>query len=628
MSDKFTKLPKKEQGGMGIEAWMQQHCNVDKQLSLSKGFTILCKDLLGMEQKLPVNRVGILMENCSMMRTGNNSNHGSGGSNCATGTPVHFVDLVSVFPAVFKNSYTGILGACKQPCFILPLCQLAEATDMNAVMEEAYADFVSLSKGNNAHDETHVANGICSGLAAICFSLCHEITINGSKPNVDRMKFLVEALYTLGLTAHSVAKHSVKCDNIFKLMPYVANTADTFQSTLMSFIFDKIPCETIRVKQVGSSIFRHFNKNGWTTSYVDTTPVGLIGLLLIAPMLSGMLTTEIDTSEIINTIVRALNDATTSIVEEYNKMYFEKGSNYDTTDAIHLRNKMILRGFAKATKVSLVHVDQIDKIYDAVLRGERDIATAIGVAEHAPFIKASTNFIMNGKSVTNYPIMAMNHESTGSITATYIPADPREWTGITLHPGAKYTMKATPLGIAEFRAGKTMGEQNIANFRFTAGCDLLKGQYPGYAASGMYYNPARKSFTEAPQHMHINPNNSFTIASDSVGIFVRQGICDVLRILNNGDLNLSPTISFKNCVVEITLVAKIPLVSDHKKEATPTPTPSITKPEIESCISLAESLNAVRVIGSTSVRKDTQGQHSWGQTARQNYVQSRTANKK
>src|SRR5436853_7618899 len=99
-------------------------------------------------------------------------------------------------------------------------------------MNEGYAKFVALRNGNNQHDVTHIANGISSALAGICFALCNEITLKGTTPNAERMKFLVEALFVLGLTARSVAKYSEDCKKIFTLLPKMASTADTFQSVL------------------------------------------------------------------------------------------------------------------------------------------------------------------------------------------------------------------------------------------------------------------------------------------------------------------------------------------------------------------------------------------------------------
>lgn len=648
MSDKFSNHSEYQKGTVGIDAWMRS--SVLGKPSLDQGPKILCQDINGKETSLGLNRVGVLFKGCKMMRAGTNANYGPGGSNCITGTPVCFVDFVSVFPKVFSSSREGILASCEQPCFILPLCQLGSAKDLVLLMNEAYAEFVAQRKGNTKHDITHVANGICAGYAATCFALCQEITLNGKKPNVERMKFLVEAMYCFGLTARSVAEHSPECRKIFTLMPYVANTADTFQSTLMSFTFDETPCESIRVKQVGSSIFRHFNHSGWNTSYIVENPVGLIGLLLVVPMLVSLLTSELETSEIINQVIGAINNAITQITTEFQTTNFRALAlehntlstlvRDSTNRIIHIQNKQILRGFAKATKIPLVTPDQVDAIYDAVLAKEKDVAGAIGVASHAEFVQFFDGFTLNGTRCGNYPILIktdreskLDEKQDVGYSATYIPAEPREWTALGLRPGAEYQIEAKTLGLADFKSGTTVGEQNVANFRFTAGSEILKGLFPGYAATGMCYRPDIRRFVEADVHHHIDPNKPFTIFSGPDGVLVSQNGENVLLISNKGFPELAPTLCFKYCTINIKLIK---LVETKKSAitvtseisfadmarggvaASQTSTASQTpKTEIDSCLSLTESLGALRVTGkartAVSARKATSGQHSWGQ---------------
>lgn len=37
---------------------------------------------------------------------------------------------------------------------------------------------------------------------------------------------------------------------------------------------------------------------------------------------------------------------------------------------------------------------------------------------------------------------------------------------------------------------------NVANFRFTVGNEIMKGNYPGYSSLGTFYNPITKTFTK------------------------------------------------------------------------------------------------------------------------------------
>lgn len=635
MSDKYTHSTQHTSNGVGIDKWMEK--NVYHILNLTQGPKIMCKMIDGKQELHALNSVGILFKECRFLREGTSSNHGSGGSNCATGTPVCFVHIPTVFPKVFSNSTDGILSECKGPCFILPLVQLDKAHDLLNLMNECYAEFVAQRHGNTAHDITHIVNGICSGSAAILFALCQEITLNGTKPNIERQKFLVEALYLLLQTAHSVAKYSKQCDKIFRLMPYVANSADTFQSVLMAFCFDEIPSKPIRVKHVGSSIFRHFKYEGWNAKYAEKTPAGLIGLLLIAPMICGLLTSEIETSVLINSVVRSINDAILAITTSFATLPFREladdASNFpkrfklsetrselfERIDSkiriIHLQNKHILHEFAKKTTIQLVTPDEVNLIYNAVIEGNSNIASAIGIVEHPDYIVHSSGFTLNGSMCTNFPVLIKDD--------SYIPASVNEWTALSIKLGAIYEFSAVPMGLSTFKSGKTVGEQFIANFRFTAGDrrsrEIMRGLYPGYAATGMYYYPETKSFKEAESHSMIDPNGKFIIKADYDMIVFSQDDIDVLRIPVRRDIDTLPMICFKYTTISIKLIELIPKDKPDIKEPTPVSSgisfadiaKEVKSSEIDPCLSLTDALKTLKVC--ESPRKQSKPYGQWGE---------------
>lgn len=607
MADKFSKKPEYVKGSVGIEQWMIR--NVTNKPSLDKGSTIACSLLDGTKKILSLNRVGILFQNCRFMREGGAGNWGRGGSNCVTGDPVMFVDLMSVFPPVFRGIKTGILAQIKGSAYCLPLCQIGEFPDMEIMMTEGYTEFVAQKKGDNKHDITHIANGISSGLAAICFTLSQEINVSSArqaKPNAERMTFLVEGLHALALTAHSSAKFSPKIKKIFTLLPHVAGTADTLQSILMGFIFDELACKQIRVKQVGASILRYFKHEGRRTSFALTNPTGLISLLLVAPMLADLINTDLETEEVINAIISAINEAIISIVKEFKK-----------EADVHEQNKQILCGFARATKVPLVPVELVDKIYDAVLRGEQDVAAAIGVIHDIQFVQHNAVHRINGKPTRNFAVLTKtdDYKEDDITEATYIPSDPREWTGLSLAPkgpvkkdhhmvmGAEYAIMCTSLGPSDFVLGNTQGQDNVANFRFTMGSDLMKGPYKGYSASGMIYDPnAAKKFVQS--RVPIDPNGSFIIRSTAEGMTVMQNARKVFQVSNQGDPSVGPLFAFKYCTVKITFVRYIaPALAEAGG-------PPVAAGPIKQCLSLGESLAALQL---ASTRKS--GKSVWGKAS-------------
>lgn len=285
------------------------------------------------------------------------------------------------------------------------------------------------------HSETHIANGMCSALAALCYHLAKEITIDGCI-NATRVTFLIEAMYALASVAQNFARFSQETNNIFRLMPYVASTADIFQSVLMMFIFDETPTLAIRVKQVASGIFRYFRHEGSNASFIEKLPVGLIGLLLVIPLLASNFNAGLSPKDIIADIVHKINACISALVEDFKKINFDNeavaGSHKENVaTAQHLKNKHILAAFSAATPVPFVPTQYLTNIYDAVIRGEHNVAKTLNIAEHPTFVYSNLTPTLKQQVHKNYPVMTKYNEQEKS--ASYLSADPREWVATSNH---------------------------------------------------------------------------------------------------------------------------------------------------------------------------------------------------
>lgn len=643
MADKFTAGTRYKHGSCTIHEWMQRYLSL---ASSKEGPVITCKTLAGDVVRRGLNCVGILFEDCRFMRQGTDVNHGSGGSNSVTGRPVAFVDLETVFPAVFESSKDGILALTKGNCFVTPLCQVGDKKyhDTSMMMKEGYTEFVAQRKGNVQQEVSHIANGISCAAAAILFHLSQEITLNGSRPDKERLTFLVEALYVIALTARSVAEYSPSCKEIFELLAVVAKTADVFQSVFMAFVFDKTPNIIIRKTMVESVIFRNFKHEAFNVDYIEKLPVGLVGLLLIAPMIGGLLTTDIETTELINIIARSINEAIDNVAKKIaNTDYelLEKKSKNPCDGAIHLRNKDILRCFASASKVPFIDPGIIDLIYDNVVTGRKDNTVIPGIRMDADFAVRNNPLTINTRTVLKNSPVLMNHYAPGTGQGTgldgefleaadYIASDPHEWCGLHLKPG-EYELSAKALGMSTFKKGSTRGEKFVANFRITAGNEVLGGLFEGYAASGMFYDPKTKRFREDANLMHLDPNGIFKIVCNYEAITVMQNDTCVLTISNRGDTTLCPLIAFKYCTIHIKYVKEANLLKPMTPAKSSLVAPGISysamaqgnqtgvqneskNDEIEKVKTLSDVMQAMRV---TSIRKTTASQQVFGQKTAQ-----------
>jgi len=591
MADKFTKRSQSAQGECGYVQWMERHFF---KHNVTSGPMIDGFGIDGTPQKIPLNRAAIMMKGCKILRHGTVANYGKGGSNNITGKPVCFVDFGEHYLECFKEK-NGKFLLRKDHSFLLPLFQLDEHPELLKAMKEGYASFIAQKYGNNQLDITHVANGICCGLAAILFALSNELTIDGNKPDTTQLKFLVEAQYWLSYTARSVATFSPECDGIFRLIPHVAKTADTFQSTQMAIIFNEIPRNEVLASQFGESLkkYQRYSKDGTETSFLTVQPVGLIGLILIGPVLGSMICSEDDNVKIINDVVSRLNIAIEEIMSS-----LEMHSSSD----IHSQNKAILSSFVKAASPEThIKLEWIGPIYDAVLAGETNYHTFLDVGDdNVDFVESEENITLNGKKSVNLPILTEKDEHS----ATWISTDPREWSGIKLKPKCVYAIVVKPLGNATFQSGNTNGQYCVANFRFTSGEELMKGSYSGISSAGMFYDACTRKYTRSPHK--INPTERILIVSDSYGINVTQNQMKLLSIANDSSNEMSPLLCFKNCSIHVTLVEKLTRQVEEKPQAAEEP--QATK--FIDGLTLVDALKNMRVGDDKHLKKN--GKFSWG----------------
>lgn len=136
-------------------------------------------------------------------------------------------------------------------------------------------------------------------------------------------------------------------------------------------------------------------------------------------------------------------------------------------------------------------------------------------------------------------------------------------------------MKAVPLGNAEFKTGITSGEHCVSNFRFTAGTDLLKGAYEGYATTEKLTWTITENSCEAEiptMLVNVDPRGEFKIACIYDNIFVTQTTPNgndikILQINSISGEKLYPLIAFKYCMIEITFVGLAKKIQPKSKSS-------------------------------------------------------------
>lgn len=578
---------------------MADVCLKDKNGNLSDEHLMDCLDIQGKTIRQSINKIGILFENDISSDYPSIEKRKFFAPRC-------FVDLNSVLPALHNKSKIGILSSYINKLFILPLVTINQNPECDPIFMNCYKDFTSyFTKKAYREEVTYIAQGVSGGLSNTCFILCREILNNGKYPDVKKMKFLVDVIRALGCVAQSASKYSKLCHDSFVDRMRLVKTLYPFQSIILSEFLNEPLNEEFIINIFAKVICDIFAFNGHNVSYIKNYPIVLIGMILIVPMLMNI-GVEYETHEIISTIVRAVNVAIIGIVNKIDSLNLELSNENDVTDAtqlkVHLQNKAILNGFAKATKAEFIRGADINMIYDAALllcNGKeinKNIAHSIGVNKNIDFI--NKNVSMTLKSILNectFPvIVASDNRDLTVVSSSLI-----EYTGISLRPGGRYLIEANPLSYARTIYAETSDDIYNANFRITAGTELCRGTYPVYSAISpeRYYDPLTKKIINLCNGtFKFDPLNKFIITSDCKGLQVTQNDVVVFRINNCGDKSMSPLISFKMCTIKITLIEKISLEKTEQDDRSHDIDNFKTLDHartIDSCLSLTEKLSTL-----------------------------------
>lgn len=566
-----------KQDTLEIDEWMKRF--VLNQPSLNEGDVINCYDINGDIKAYSMNRIGILFEKCRIHQQDNLSN-------CLAGSPVSFVDIVTVFPPVFNCLSHGYLDQFENlnDMYIIPLCQLEEYPDMKFIMLECCSEFIYQNKGDNITMDSDIANALSTTLGLTIFSLCEELTTDESVSDFIRMTFLIVAIRALIMTSKSVAKALPDCDKIFRFIPYIANHNDIFQSLIMSHIFDEKPNLNIRIQQIGISITRYFQHHGWNASFIEIKSAYLIGLFLIIPLLNELIDSDLSPLKLIEKIFFLIDRKINTIMKNYSRTNYFVLYIRTKQPIVHLQNKQILRGFINSVKYPLISIKYIDNLYDAVINKHINIPYTIGITLFAPFErnisssdekisqthlvnsenrqtsipseqKNSRNFVdIIGGNNLNFPIMTnMKKYDKMNSKASYISSNPSEWTGISLIPG-EYLFSAKPLGISTFHHGDNQGKGS-ANFWLTYQSEKQNGLFPGYSGTGLYYDPNRDKFLDISSYSNFDTFGTFIIKCTEYGILFKQKKHISLILSNGSDTYQYPTIYFKFCKITVEYVS-------------------------------------------------------------------------
>lgn len=539
MAKAFTNAIRRVEGGITIERWFTIQSQLD---GFNMGGEIIVTDRKGVEKIIPRNQAVLVLNDRKCLSEGvADKNHGNGGSNSVAGNPLAFMDSKDVYVDAFLKR--NLIDGEKGEFYTIPLNNINDYPSHRHYMADSTAQFIMDRRGGNEYDEPNIANGLACVLQSICYRLSCEITLNGKKPDTKRIFFLVNALREMSIVAQNAAKYSSDIRNVLEVLPFAANSADTLQSIIMCFLFNKTPCEAILINWIGLILKRHRRYSGRNSRFSDpkTPATGIYACILIVPMIADLIAADLDNKEVVGSIVAAINTAIDSTVEAL--------ASADHALTPHEENKLVMTCFVEATNVKLVKANLISRIYDCVVDGKTDdFAQHMGIAVDPDFINPGV-LIMSNKKLPTFALPVLHDEKEN--TVTFAPGNVREWTGIHLNPRNKYELGFANMGPGEFKTGNTQGQTNVANARFTSGLDIMGF---GFASSRMQCNRQGKRFTPLRYNIQFTMAKTFIIDCTEDGIHVLQDDVELYHLVPDAGFagrDMCPTISFKFCTVTV-----------------------------------------------------------------------------
>lgn len=564
MADIFSSHVGTSSVGMDYRQWFKTYFL--NTTDFKKGHQIECIDISGNKIKKQLNACAVLFDKCKFVRIGKKLNHSDGGSNAVEGQPFQIVDIESVYLPFFVNTKTGILENLEN-FFIVPMTFLHISPSMKIFMDDSCASFVSQKKGNNIHCDTHIANALCCALTSIINSISNMfIDILNTSENInnetmDKIKLFVFIYCNLLKTTKSASLYSQKINNILKLLPYVSNIEDTYQSVVMSQMLDETPHVSIKVKNIALSLINFFKNQTNKLIVHDTTLVGLF--FVIPTILNNFDVCSDDLFQNCNydndkktaeTIAEQLKSIFLNIKEEINLNHPDNLDNHSMNTYIF---KKYVTDINPSNSSLLISSDIFEKTYQTIFYENdiknKNIANTLELSKIAPFVDldATHNLTLNGSSVTNHPILIKtNFDNPSSLNTTWISANIKDWTGLSLYNNNTYNIECKPLGNAQFTHGNTLGTGNVSNFRITCGNEILGGKYSGFASTGMMYDPKTKKYSLCKPDKAIDVSKPIQILSNSNEILISQ-LDKILFKIPKDKQNQNILFCFKYCSVTI-----------------------------------------------------------------------------
>ena len=525
MADNFTQKPQVSKVGLTITEWGKRfitdiHIN-DKKL-------VTGTNLIGEVIEFPSAYKCVILEKCQFQREGTSSNYGNSGSNAVTGKPVIITDIRIVFQDIFEKK-----TSLENP-FLLMLCNIELDSNLKTALEAHASHFIALKQGNTKLSEDHIANAYSCALSSSLFHLCSAITMTENQSD-ERLFFLIDVFYSLFKTTRHTAIALPKVSMILEAVANTPGTRDVFQSMILATLLEKRISMVIMVIQIANAIKRYFKYEGETSSFLEKTPVGLIGVLLIIPLIAEVIISDKSDNPIVDNINHIITMITGCIGQTVSELNRQKTLNRGRLQTDNV-NCIFLRSFVSTSASFVITQDIVTDIYTLVKGGENiyKIPYLIGLCEEITSISNEMITIKGNKS--NEFVLFSDEIIDEKRKIGILGYDPKDWSGVVFNslPGDKIVLELSLFSDAEWGQGNTQGESKTANLRFTIGptYDIITSNHLSISTAGIIFDPSipnrNSRYQSCSFQEKINPEmlieikvypNRFDIVQNDVVIF-------------------------------------------------------------------------------------------------------------
>lgn len=505
MVERFSQRTVRQDGGIPPDEWIRKYVIGG---SLAGEEKVLVMRSNGKTETVPRRLAAIVFRDLKTVRDEDRGNRG--GAPAVTGS--HQVTVVHLHDGM--RAQWGLDGSkfvaeeVKQGDVVIPLGSPTCAFD-RIVFQQSARIWVSCGENNISMTDQNVANMLMPALQSIVWAISNDVS---QKVQCKRFESLV-------LFTGTVRAYFTTYPDAFKIVEPLREddrARDSLQRALAFIFFDEPWSKEELLRLLEIMLKRHRRHNPGTPDFVTQPITGIIGCLIIVPLLHRLVHGRDGTT--VDGAVKELNEKTEALVQ----LMCDHIREVDTEK----RNKLILSRLLE----SRLKTEDVGKLYDYCvdMKNFNELApfdtSGFVPVVNPPFYIRTEGFTING-SKTNTVVKVKRKEKEGSPDSwEVIPSAPSEWNAFALSTEGTYKIRGFLIGPAEQAKGNSLGVVNAANFRFTSGIEILPTNREGKSSAGMHHRQNRSGrygYEKTGESLQIGPD------ADEIIVTIRNDTCTV-----------------------------------------------------------------------------------------------------